>query len=208
MTAIRRQDLAGVILAGGRSSRMGGGDKFLLDLHGRTILDHVVARMAPQVGTLALNLNGDPQRLAGIDLPVLPDTLPGHQGPLAGVLTALGWARSLGIGHVATAAADTPFLPVDLVRRLQHAVADGPQAIAIAMSGGRTHPVFCLWPTALHDDLARFLSSPGNRRVSAFVGAHPHAAVDFTVAGGPDPFFNVNTPQDLEEAERLARSTP
>lgn len=200
-------DIAGVILAGGRSSRMGGGDKFLLGLGGRTILDRVVARLEPQVVALALNLNGDPQRLAGKGLPILADTVPGHQGPLAGVLTALGWARSRGIGRVATTAADTPFLPADLVRRLQQAVADKPDAIAIAMSGGRTHPVFCLWPTALHDDLARFLADPENRRVGAFVRAYPNVEVDFTVAAGPDPFFNVNTPQDLEEAGRIVRST-
>lgn len=204
---MRKEDIAGVVLAGGLSRRMGGGDKGLRTLGQRSVLDHVVSRLRPQVGPLALNANGDPARFAHLGLPVLPDTMEGFAGPLAGVLAGLEWAASLpGCTGLVTAAGDTPFLPADLVSRLARA-AGGQERIAVAASGGRRHPVFALWPLAVRYDLADALAG-GERRVSAFIERHPHVTAAFamaTTAGGRprDPFFNVNTPEDLEEAEAM-----
>ncbi|HHX88424.1 MAG TPA: molybdenum cofactor guanylyltransferase, partial [Paracoccus sp.] len=122
----------GVILAGGRATRMGGGDKGLRQVAGRRLLDHVIDRLGPQVAGLAINANGDPARLAGFGLPVLPDSLPDHPGPLAGVLAGMDWAAGQGARAIVTAAADTPFFPPDLVARLQAAA--GPSGLALAAS--------------------------------------------------------------------------
>ena len=152
--------VAGLVLAGGLSRRMGGGDKGLRPLAGRPMLAHVIARLAPQVGPLAINANSDPAAYAPFDLPVLVDIHPGFAGPLAGVLTGLAWAESLpGVTHVATAATDTPFFPRDLVGQLQAlAGSDAAERIVMARSPAGRHPVFGLWPVALRDDLARFLT--------------------------------------------------
>jgi molybdopterin-guanine dinucleotide biosynthesis protein A len=191
--------IAGVILAGGRATRMGGGDKGLLTLAGRPILARVVDRLRPQVDLLALNANGDPARFASFGLPVLPDTVPGHPGPLAGVLAAMDWAAAQGATSVVTAAADTPFFPADLVARL---AAAGPFAMAAtpADAGPERHPTFALWPTHLRDDLRAALAA-GLRKVIAFTDPSGCATVLF-----PDgqAFFNVNTPEDLARAEALA----
>ncbi|CAN7729489.1 molybdenum cofactor guanylyltransferase MobA [Mesorhizobium sp. LjNodule214] len=203
------RDIAGIILAGGQSRRMGGGDKTLLVLGGRRLLDHVVARLAPQVGPMALSANGDPMRFARFGLPVLADTVEGYAGPLAGILTGLEWA-SMGCNGVVTAAGDTPFLPEDLVDRLTAAAADHPGAIAVASSGGKRHPTFALWPLGLHDALRRFLVDEDNRRVSAFIERHGFVEVAFPMWNSGeheiDPFFNINTPDDLAAAERLLQS--
>ena len=191
--------LPAVILAGGAARRMGGGDKGLLPLGSGTVLSSVAARLAPQAGALALNANGDPARFAALGLPVLPDTVAGRPGPLAGVLAAMRWAGAAGAGRVATAAADTPFLPADLVARLSA----GGSGIVIASApdperGTARHPVFALWPVALADALEAALSG-GVRKVLAFADAQGWDEARF-----PDgaAFFNVNTPGDLEEARR------
>lgn len=185
-----------VILAGGAARRMGGGDKGLLPLGGGTVLSSVVARLAPQAGPLALNANGDPARFAGYGLPVLPDTVPGRPGPLAGVLAAMRWA---GTGRVATAAADTPFLPRDLIERL---AAAGPGIVVAAAPdperGVARHPTFALWPAALADALEAALAG-GTRKVLAFADAHGWDEARFDDGAA---FFNVNAPADLEEARR------
>ncbi|RJT36200.1 molybdenum cofactor guanylyltransferase MobA [Mesorhizobium waimense] len=203
------RDIAGIILAGGQSRRMGGGDKTLLALDGRRLLDHVVARLAPQVGPMALSANGDPLRFARFGLPVLADTVEGYAGPLAGILTGLEWA-SMACNGVVTAAGDTPFLPEDLVERLVAAAAERPGAIAVASSDGKRHPTFALWPLGLHDALRRFLVDEDNRRVSAFIERHGFVEVEFPMwSSGEhaiDPFFNINTPDDLAAAERLLQS--
>ncbi|MBP0439732.1 molybdenum cofactor guanylyltransferase MobA [Tianweitania sediminis] len=193
--------VVGVILAGGRSSRMGGGDKPLLPLGSATILDHVVQRFAPQVEALAINLNGDPSRFASYGLPVIPDTFGHFDGPLAGILAALRWGTEQGAARVITVAGDTPFLPADLAGRLAEEAA--PSEIAVATSDGRTHPTAASWPVELHEPLARFLADQTTRRVLSFVQSQPHRLVAFSTAGG-DPFFNVNTPSDLEEAQQRA----
>ncbi|WGF89343.1 molybdenum cofactor guanylyltransferase MobA [Marinivivus vitaminiproducens] len=193
----------GVILAGGRSSRMGGGDKSLLVLQGRTLLEHVIARLGPQADGLVLNANGDPGRFAGFGLTVVPDTAPDQPGPLAGILSGLRWAAAQrpDCSRIITAAADTPFMPADLALRLAEAAEAAGADIALARSRGRTHPVFGLWPVALADDLEGALDR-GERRVLRFAQRYRLVEVDFP-ADPADPFFNVNTPGDLATAESL-----
>lgn len=197
--------IVGCILAGGLSRRMGGGDKGLLALAGRPMLDRVVERMWPQVDILILNANGDPERFARFGLPVIGDSIGEFAGPLAGVLAALEWAgREAGTRCVATAATDTPFFPRDLVARLSGAQGGDADRLSVAASAGRLHPVFALWPVALAEELRRDLER-GERQASAWVERHRPAVVDFPVAGY-DPFLNVNRPADLAEAERIAEA--
>ena len=207
--AARAVLLPGVILGGGRASRMGGGDKGLRLLAGRPLLAHVIERMAPQLGPLAINANGDPARLASLGLPVLSDPLPGQLGPLAGVLTAMAWAAQLGSDSVVTVATDTPFLPPDLVARLRQEAARSGSGLTMAASRDargleQVHPICGLWPVSLRATLERDLRA-GARRVRDWAGAQGVALAVFACAGG-DPFFNVNTPADLARAEVMARS--
>jgi molybdopterin-guanine dinucleotide biosynthesis protein A len=197
--------IAGVILAGGRATRMGGGDKGLRMVGGQRLMDHVLDRLAPQVGTLAINANGDPARLAEFGLPVLADGLPDHPGPLAGVLAGLDWAAGIGAQSIVTAAADTPFFPRDLVARL--VAAAGPSGLCLAASpdeDGRMqrHPTFGLWPVALRDDLRSALTG-GLRKIVLWTDGHGAGTAAFP-ADPFDPFFNVNTPEDIALAETLA----
>ena len=187
----------GLILMGGRATRMGGGDKGLLPLGRTTILGHVIDRLAPQVDRLALNANGDPTRLAHLGLPVLPDTLGDQPGPLAGTLAGLDWAASVGASHIVTAAADTPFLPCDLVPQLL--LAGGRQGFALAASPSGRQPTFGLWPVALREPLRAALHN-GLRKIVDFTRAHGAGTAEF-----PDDaaFFNVNTPDDLVTARSL-----
>lgn len=200
--------LCGVILAGGLARRMGGGDKALRPLAGVPLLDRVIARAAPQVSALCLNANGDPSRFAPWDLPVVPDDVPGAPGPLAGILAALDWAAARPeIDLVASFPCDAPFIPRDLVARLAAARRDEGAEIAVAASGGRTHPVVALWPVALRGDLRRALVEEGIRKVGRWMARHPTTVVEF--ASDPvDPFLNGNTPEDLAEAERLLARHP
>lgn len=194
----------GVILAGGRATRMGGGDKGLRVVAGRRLIDYVIARLAPQCAPLALNANGDPARLAEFGLPVLPDSLADHPGPLAGVLAGLDWAAGLGATAIVTAAADTPFFPPDLAQRLQAAA--GPSGLALAASPDasgrmRAQPTFGLWPVALREDLRTALQG-GLRKIVVWTDSHGAGLAEFSALPF-DPFFNVNTPEDIVEAERL-----
>jgi molybdopterin-guanine dinucleotide biosynthesis protein A len=193
----------GVVLAGGLARRMGGGDKGLIKLHGRPILDHVLERLSPQVDRIVINANGDPGRLAAYDLPIVADAVEGFAGPLAGVLAGMEWAAQNDAEWVVTAATDTPFFPRDLVDRFQQAVADNSADMACAASGGRHHPVFGLWPVALRDDLSRAMTADGVRKVDLWTARHRLTVAEF--ADRPyDPFFNVNRPEDVAEAERIA----
>lgn len=194
---------AGVILAGGRGSRMGGTDKALLDLDGSPMIAHVIRRLAPQLGALAINAGGDPARFAAYALPVLPDPVPDQPGPLAGILAGMRWAGQQGATHVVTAATDTPFLPDDLVPRLAAAAQTAKEPIALAESAGRLHPTFGLWPVTLADDLALALNA-GTRRVAAWALGEGAARAEFD-AEPHDPFFNVNTPDELDTAARILR---
>ncbi len=196
----------GVILAGGLATRMGGGDKGLLMLDGQTLMARVIERMQPQVAGLAINANGDAARFNGFGLPVLADSIDGFAGPLAGVLAGLDWAASQGADHIVTAAADTPFFPADLVPRLLLAAEDAAVTMALAASphptrGMLRQPTFGLWPVALRDDLRVALQS-GVRKVVLWTDRHGAALAPFQVDGF-DPFFNVNTPEDMKMAEAL-----
>ncbi len=202
--------VAGVLMAGGQSRRMGGGDKCLRALAGQPILDHVIARVRPQVGPLLLNANGDPARFAGFGLPVAADVVGDFAGPLAGVLTGLEWAAAQAPGRtwLASFATDAPFLPADLVERLLAAVEAEGADMACAASHGRDHPVFGLWPLGLAGDLRRAMVEEGLRKVDLWTARYKLVSVDFplveTPAGPLDPFFNTNRPEDLAEAERFA----
>lgn len=192
----------GVILAGGRATRMGGGDKPLRLVAGRPLLARVAERLSPQVAALALNANGDPARFAAFGLPVIADEAADFPGPLAGILAGLDWAAARGARHVLTAAGDTPFFPADLGARLAAALsANAPVAIAAAADRS-PHPTFGLWPVALREDLRAALAA-GLRKVSLWAERHGAAFVPF--ADKPfDPFFNVNAPDDIAAAERIA----
>lgn len=196
------QDVAGVLLAGGLSRRMGGGDKGLALLGGRSIVDRIIARLAPQVGPMMLNANGDPARFASTGLPVAADPIGGFAGPLAGILAGLDWAaeRVPSCPWIVTVATDVPFLPRDLVFRLRAAVGAGAD-LACAASRGRAHPVIGLWPAALRHDLRRALGE-GVRKVDLWTGRYRLATVAFP-SDPVDPFLNVNTPEDLAAAEAL-----
>lgn len=189
----------GVILAGGQATRMGGGDKGLLPLGDSTILEQVINRLSPQVAGLALNANGDPARFSHTRLPVLSDSIPGFAGPLAGVLAGLDWAAGEGADHIVTAAADTPFFPADLVPVLLDASETTGHPIALARTDNGRHPTFGLWPVALRDDLRTALND-GLRKVVLWTDKHGTAMADFPT-GAFDPFFNVNTPEDLAKAQ-------
>ena len=200
--------VTGIILAGGLSRRMGGGDKGMLDLAGKPMLAHVIDRFRPQVGALAINANGDPARFARFGLPVVPDTIEGFVGPLAGVLAGMRWAaaNTPQARWIASVSADAPLLPLDVVEWLVATVDARGNAIAIARSGGELQPVIGLWPVVLADDLEAALRS-GLRKVLHWTDRHGTAPVDFPfieIAGRQvDPFFNANTPDELEEARAL-----
>ena len=197
--------IAGVILAGGLARRMGGGDKGLLALGGRTILDRVIARLGPQVDRMALSANGDPARFAAYGLPVASDSIEGFAGPLAGVLAGMDWAAGEGFATIVTAAADTPFFPEDLVAGLVVARRRAGTPLAVATTedaerGHSPHPTFGLWPVALREDL-RAAVTGGLRRVVDWTRRHGVAEACFP--GREAPFFNVNTPEDLARAEAM-----
>jgi len=196
--------IAGVLLAGGQSRRMGGGDKSLRLLGGRPILARVIERARPQVAVLALNANGDPARFGEFGLPVIADSVPDFAGPLAGVLAGLDWAAATmpGVTHVASFATDAPFQPLDLVPRLVAGLGGGRHRLACAASASQAHPVFALWPIELRAELRRALVEEEIRKVDRFTARYTLAQVDFPV-GEVDPFFNTNRPEDLEAAERL-----
>ena len=202
--------IPGVILAGGQARRMGGGDKCLLMLGGQSLLAHVIGRIAPQVSELAINANGDPARFADVGVPVLADTVAGFVGPLAGVLAAMDWAAGLGARQVVTVAADTPGFPRDLVAGLVRALRGGePIALAATRDAGRgvlRHPTFGLWPVDLRDDL-RVALGDGTRKVVAWTDWHGAASAVFEHED-VDPFFNINTEQDLEAARAMLAATP
>ena len=206
----------GVILAGGLATRMGGGDKGLLQIGGQSLLNRVRDRLLPQVEGLVLNANGDAERFADLGLPVVADSIDGFAGPLAGVLAGLDWAAEQGADSIVTAAADTPFFPTDLVTRLLAAsegqvhplvLATTPRTGDELKSGGRSkvnrHPTFGLWPVGLRDDLRAALND-GLRKVVLWTDQHAGREALFE-ASPFDPFFNVNTPADLHRAEDLMR---
>jgi len=195
----------GLVLAGGLARRMGGGDKLRTKIGGATILERVLERMRPQCTRLLLNANGDPARFADTGLPVVADDVPDFAGPLAGILAGLDWtaANAPDIGFVASVPGDCPFLPRDLVTRLHVARAAAGVPLACARSGEWRHPVVGLWPVALRADLRRALTKDELRKIELWTARHGVALADWP-AEPVDPFFNVNTPEDVAAAERIA----
>ena len=195
----------GLVLAGGLARRMGGGDKARIRIGGKTILERVLARLKPQCARIIINANGDPARFADTGLPVVADSVPDFAGPLAGVLAGLDWAaaHAPAITDLASVPGDCPFLPADLVARLAAARQAAGQPLACARSGDWRHPVVGLWPVALRDDLRQALLDEGLHKIEAWTARHGVAIADWP-ATPVDPFFNVNTPADAAEAERIA----
>jgi len=195
----------GLVLAGGLARRMGGGDKARIRIGCETILTRVLARLTPQCAAVILNANGDPARFADTALPVVPDSVPDFAGPLAGILAGLDWAvaHAPKIVDIASVPGDCPFLPTDLVERLHAARRAGGQSLACARSGDWRHPVVGLWPVALRNDLRQALVGEGLHKIEAWTARHGVAIAEWPDAP-VDPFFNVNTPEDVIEAERLA----
>jgi molybdopterin-guanine dinucleotide biosynthesis protein A len=195
----------GLVLAGGLARRMGGGDKARIRIGRKTILERVLARLEPQCTRIIVNANGDPVRFADTGLPVVPDSVPDFAGPLAGILAGLDWAAAHApeVADIVTAPGDCPFLPDDLVARLAAARQSAGVPLACARSGDWRHPVLGLWPVALRDDLRKALIEEKLHKIEAWTARHGIAIADWP-ATPIDPFFNVNTPQDAAEAERLA----
>jgi molybdopterin-guanine dinucleotide biosynthesis protein A len=199
----------GLVLAGGLARRMGGGDKALIRIGNETILQRALARLAPQVSGVVLNANGDPARFAAFGLPVVADSVPDFAGPLAGVLAGLDWvaANRPDIAWVVSVPGDCPFLPRDLVAGLHDArIAEG-KPLACAHSGDWRHPVVGLWQVALREDLRHAVTVEDLRKIEVWTARHGVALADWPV-DPIDPFFNVNTPEDVERATKLASSLP
>jgi len=198
------RDIAGVLLAGGQSRRFGGGDKCLQVLGGKTLLERVARNAMPQVGSLILNANGDTDRFPNLGMPVLKDTIDGFVGPLGGVLSAVDFvAKHVPQARwVATFATDAPFVPINWVSRVMGAITREDARMGTAASNGRTHPVFGVWPVDLRFELRKAVEEEEIRKVDAWTSRYKLATVNFE-AGDVDPFFNINTPDDLTEAEEI-----
>ena len=200
------QSPACVILAGGLARRMGGGDKPLKTIGGKTILDRVIECLTPQCAVIALNANGEPARFAQWKLPVVADSIDGFAGPLAGVLAGMDWAAQHAplSPFLLSVAADCPFLPNDLVAKLESTRESTDADICVAHSGDQAHPVIALWRVALREDLRRALVDENIRKIDRWTARYKMARADWRVEP-VDPFFNANTPDDIAEAERLLR---
>jgi molybdopterin-guanine dinucleotide biosynthesis protein A len=207
---VSTERVVGVILAGGRSSRMGGGDKCLLPIAGRPVLASVIARLKPQVSDIIINANGDVSRFADFGLPVIADSVGGLAGPLAGVHAGLEWVKANvpDVGYIVTVPSDTPFFPSDLVHRFLAVMKDHP-TLLVATSEEGVHPVVGLWPVAMAPQLEESLAQ-GMRKVGAWTKQHGAREVFFSAVkvGGRqvDPFFNINRPEELAEADALLRA--
>ena len=201
---MRTSSCIGIILAGGLARRMGGGDKALRKSGGISLLAHVIAALRPQCEGLVLSANGDPERFAGFDLPVVADDVPGFMGPLAGILAGLDWiaAHRPDVPLAISAPADTPFLPADLAARLMDARAKDNAMIACARSGGRTHHAVAVWPVSIRCDLRHALVVEDMRKAGAFLQNYSRAIVEWPTLPY-DPFFNANDPSDLAAAETI-----
>lgn len=197
-------DIVGLLLAGGLARRMGGGDKALRTLGGRTVLQRIIDTISPQVSTLLLNANGDPARFAEYGLPVVPDVIEGFAGPLAGVLTGLEWMAENRpeAQWLLTVPSDAPFMPKDLVVRLKAEMERNNGQLACASTNGRTHPVVGLWPVALKGDLRKAMVEEDMRKIDLWTARYDIVHVEFST-DPVDPFFNANRPEDFDAAEAL-----
>lgn len=203
-TPLQTHEIGGVVLAGGRSSRMGGGDKGLLALGDQPMIAHVIARLRPQVASLGINASGDPARFAQFGLPVFADRGPEKEGPLAGVLAGITWARTQpGLKAIVTVSTDAPFVPSDLVKRL---TASGAPLVC-AVSHAHVHPTISLWPLSIAPAIEKALAD-GQREMMAFVVESGARLADVRQRGTDiDPMFNVNTPEELDTARRFLQSS-
>ena len=194
------QDVGFVLLAGGQSRRMGGGDKNQLELGGKSVMQHVLDRVDRAGGPTVINANGDPRRFARYDLPVIADVIDGHARPLAGILTGLEWMALYypNFSYMVSLATDAPFLPSDMALRLYNRVGSN-ASIVQAQSNGQRHPVFAIWPVAMAADLRRAVCEEGVRKIDHYTERHSCDVVSFS--GIPDPFLNLNRPEDFVEAE-------
>jgi molybdopterin-guanine dinucleotide biosynthesis protein A len=201
----QRASTLGLVLAGGLARRMGGGDKAMIRIGGKTILERVLERLRPACANIVLNANGDPARFAQYGLPVVADSIPDFAGPLAGILAGLDWAatHAPGVSDVMSTPGDCPFLPWNMVERLHQARQVAKLPLACARSGDWRHPVVGLWPVALREDLRTALTVDGLRKIEVWTARHGIAIADWP-AVPVDPFFNVNTPEDAAAAERIA----
>ena len=195
----------GLVLAGGLARRMGGGDKALIRIGSETILQRTLARLTPQVSGVVLNANGDPARFAAFGLPVVADDVLDFAGPLAGILAGLDWiaANRPETEWMVSVPGDCPFLPRDLVARLHAARITEGKPLACAHSGDWRHPVVGLWQVALRDDLRHAITVEDLRKIEVWTARHGVALADWPTEP-VDPFFNVNTPEDVERATRVA----
>ena len=198
-------DISGVLLAGGLARRMGGGDKPMRIIAGKTILERVIARIGTQCDGLILNANGDPARFARFGLPVIADSVADFPGPLAGILAGLEWvaANRPGVNWMLSAAGDPPLFPRDLVARLDQERRQQNAELAVAASGGQTHPVIGLWSVRLREELRQALVVEGLRKIDRWTSRYPLATVAWPTEPF-DPFFNANTVEDIMEANQLA----
>jgi molybdopterin-guanine dinucleotide biosynthesis protein A len=205
MSEIPPPPTLGLVLAGGLARRMGGGDKARIEIAGVSILDRILATLSAQCPRMVINANGDPARFEDTSLPVIPDNVEGHPGPLAGVLAGLDWlvAEKLGIEWMVSVPGDCPFLPDDLVERLHAARREAGVPLACAHSGEWRHPVVALWPVALREDLRKALVEDDMRKIEVWTARHG-VAIAHWPAEPVDPFVNVNTPEDVARAERIA----
>ncbi len=196
----------GLVLAGGLARRMGGGDKALITIAGVTILERVLTRLRPACTGIILNANGDPKRFASFGLPVIADGVPDFAGPLAGILAGLDWAAAHApeVAWIASVPGDCPFLPSNLVFRLHEAREQAGTPLACARSGDWRHPVVGVWPLTLREDLRHALIEEGLHKIEVWTARHGAAIAEWP-AKPVDPFFNVNTPDDATEAERVAQ---
>ncbi len=206
---IDAKNTLGAIIAGGQATRMNKENKALKMLAGKPLAEHIAIRLAPQVGTLVINANRDKDAFSAIckrvmsqRASIIADVDALGAGPLAGLLQSLAYAKTQNYSHLATVACDTPFFPSDLVSKL---IEEAPhsETIVIAKSGGFPQPIFGLWPTELADDLRAWLREGKTNKVMAWVRTHSHSFVDFDDSGDVDPFFNINTPEDLIKAEKI-----
>jgi len=195
----------GLVLAGGLARRMGGGDKALIRIGNETILERALARLKPQTSGIVLNANGEPARFAPFGLPVVADSVPDFAGPLAGILAGLDWvaADRPGVEWVVSVPGDCPFLPRDLVAKLHAARITSGKLLACAHSGDWRHPVVALWHVALREDLRHAITVDDLRKIEVWTARHGVALADWPTEP-VDPFFNVNTPEDVEKATKLA----
>ena len=199
--------VCGLLLAGGQSRRMGGGDKCLKMLGGKTLLARVIDVARPQVDELILNANGDPARFKEYGLPVVGDVVDGFAGPLAGILTGLEWSRDNrpACSWVASFACDAPFAPNDLISRLSGAIEDQNGELGCASSNGRDQPVIGLWPVALAEELRTALVDEDIRKVDVWTARYRLGRANWGI-DPVDPFLNVNRPEDLARAENVLYS--